>query len=95
MSIPVPSVPSITVEAKIVVLKKKHDAFQVKKRPNISFPRSGTTRASNRGADTRESYTKAQKKEVVSFYLQHCREHGEVTKQQNKTKQNKTKQNKT
>ena len=60
------------------------------RRPNISFPRSKATRASNRGADHRKSYTKAEKKSVVSFYLQHSREHGEVvTTKQNKTKQNK------
>ena len=61
----------------------------VQTRPNVNFPRSGTSRAFNRGADTRRSYTKAEKKIVVTFYLQQCREHGEV--EMNKTKRNENK----
>ena len=60
-------------------------------RPNISFPRSGTSRAFNRGAVTRRSYIVTEKKKVVSFYLQHCREHGEVVDCEHTKKHNKTK----
>ena len=51
------------------------------------------SRALNRGSDHRESYTLQKKKEVVVFYLQRCREYGEVISQQKqKNKKQKQKQ---
>ena len=45
--------------------------------------KSGQSRAHNRGAPKRKSYTLVEKQAVVTFYLQRCRERGEVLTEKN------------